>query len=139
MNVGHGEYLGEQLRLDDQRKMTTQLWHLQRCSVCDPANLFLKSKFSYLPFLFPTTPTIKLKLDYKYRGRLLIAKHHDWPIRNREQQSYHIYYNLLQHVGLCCALALANCEKKWVQNHFSGPNQHVLTFLHLILICRIAC
>ncbi len=73
--------------------------------------MFLTSKFSYL--LFPTPP-LKLKRGLQIGGRLLKAKHLDqslwfhyhWAIRNREQQSDHIYFTLLGHVSvrLCCAL-----------------------------------
>jgi hypothetical protein len=34
--------------------------------------------------------------------------------------------------------SLGKCAKMLGQNHFIEPNQHVLTFLHPILICRIA-
>jgi hypothetical protein len=36
--------------LHHQIELSTVLEHLQRCSVCDPAKIFLTSKFSYLPF-----------------------------------------------------------------------------------------
>jgi hypothetical protein len=43
----------------------------------------------------------------------MIPAHNDWPIRNREQQSEHIYYTLLQQVFalLCLLPASANCAK----------------------------
>jgi hypothetical protein len=40
--------------LHHQIELSTELEHLQRCSVCDPAKIFLTSKFSYLPFFNPT-------------------------------------------------------------------------------------
>jgi hypothetical protein len=49
------------------------LEHLQRYSVCDPAKIFLTSKFSYLLF---SNPTHKTKLELlQIGGRLLIATH----------------------------------------------------------------
>jgi hypothetical protein len=55
------------------------------CSVCDFANMFLTSKFSYLLVL--VTTRIKTKIG---TARLLMANHlhhsnHDWPTRNRDQ------------------------------------------------------
>jgi hypothetical protein len=48
--------------------------HFQQCSVCDPAKIFLTSKFSNL--LFPT-PAIKLKLGLQIGGKIRIATHLD--------------------------------------------------------------
>ncbi len=45
--------------------------HLQQCSICDPAKIFVTSKFMY-PF---ATPPIKLKLRQQIGGGLLIANH----------------------------------------------------------------
>jgi hypothetical protein len=35
-------------------------------------------------------------------------------------------------------LVSANCAKMLGENHFAKPNLYVLTFLHPILICRVA-
>jgi hypothetical protein len=43
------------------------LEHLHRCSVCDPAKIFLTSKFSYLLFF---NPAHKVKLGQQIRERL---------------------------------------------------------------------
>jgi hypothetical protein len=52
----------------------TILWeHLHQRSVCDPANIFLTSKFLLTNF-FPT-PHIKLKMGLQVGGRLLITTH----------------------------------------------------------------
>ncbi len=40
--------------LHHQIELSTVLEHLQWCSVCDPAKIFLTSNFSYLPFSNPT-------------------------------------------------------------------------------------
>ncbi len=78
------------------------LKHPQRCSVFDPAKIFLTSKFLF--FIFFPTPSIQLKLELQIGGRLLIANHldqslyNDWSIRIKEQQSDHIYYTLLWQV-----------------------------------------
>ncbi len=63
----------------------------------------------------------------------------DGPIRNPEEQSDHIYYTLFCR---CTALvqlllAMANCSIMQSQNQFPEPNQHILTFLHPILLCRV--
>jgi len=50
------------------------LEHPQWCSICNPAKIFLTSKFGY--FLFSTSP-IQLKLRLQIRERLLIANHLD--------------------------------------------------------------
>ncbi len=55
-------------------------------------------------------------------GRLLIASmctnHYDWPIRNREHQSYHIYYTRLQQV-LSFDVLSTNLKKLFKS---AGPN-----------------
>jgi hypothetical protein len=71
------------------------LEHPHQCLVCDPAKIFLTSKFIYLLFCNPTHKT-----EIANRWELLRANHLDnhygWPIKNREQeQSDHIYYTLL--------------------------------------------
>jgi len=76
----------------------------KQCAVCDPAKIFLTSKFSY--YLFPTSPT-KLKLGLQIGGRLQLAKH---SIRKREQQSDHICYTLLWQV-LGFAVLFASLSK----------------------------
>jgi hypothetical protein len=48
--------------------------HFWQCSVCDPAKIFLTSKFSNL--LFPT-PAVKLKLGLEIDGKIRIATHLD--------------------------------------------------------------
>jgi hypothetical protein len=56
---------------------------------------------------------MKLKLGMQIGGKLLIAKHldnyYDWPIRNREQQSDHIYYTLFwQAFGFAVPFSIRN-------------------------------
>ncbi len=78
-------------------------------------------------------------------GRLLIANHLDqslW-LLNLEQgaaRSDHICYTLLWQVldlTVCFYTPTsANCTKMLGQAHFAELNQHVLTFLHPILLCR---
>jgi hypothetical protein len=46
-------------------------------SVCDPAKMFLTSKFSYLLFL--PTPPIKLKLGLQICAKILISTHLEQP------------------------------------------------------------
>ncbi len=62
------------------------LEHPQRCPICNPAKIFLTSKFGY--FLFPTSP-IQLKLRLQICERLLIANHLDqslW-LANEKQET----------------------------------------------------
>ncbi len=100
---------------------------------CDPAKIFLTSKFSYLLF---SNSTHKTKTETAHRsGRILILTNHlDRPLwfANQKQGptvlwSYHIYKALL-----CLLPASASCEKMLSWNHFAEPNQHVLTFLRTI-------
>jgi hypothetical protein len=100
--------------------------HLQQCSVCDPAKIFLTSKFSCL--LFPT-PTIKLKLGLQMGGRLQITTHLDQAnyLANQQQLLFAVPFTSLS----------KQCKNPGPKNHFAEPNWHVLTFLHPILICRV--
>jgi hypothetical protein len=52
--------------------------------------------------------------------------------------SYFLHSSLAG-VMLCYAFlpASENCAKMLGQNHFAEPNQHVLSFVHPILICRV--
>ncbi len=105
--------------------------------MCDPATIFLTSKFIVVYF-FWTTPPIKLKLGLQIGERLLIAKHLDqsWT-RCRKSDLLHSF--LTGVVRLCCAFTSLSkqCQKKcWAKTILlAEPNWHVLTFLCLILIC----
>jgi hypothetical protein len=57
--------------------------HLQQCSVCEPGEIFLTSKFSCL--VFSNLAPIKLKLGLQIGERLLIENHLNqsllvWPV-----------------------------------------------------------
>jgi hypothetical protein len=69
----------------------------------------------------------------------MIPAHNDWPIRNREQQSDHIYYTLLQQMfGFAVPFtSLSKLCKNVGQTHSSEPSRNVLTSLHPILICKV--
>jgi hypothetical protein len=55
--------------------MPSRLEHLHQCSVCDPAKIFLTSKFSYLLL---SNPTHKTKTSTLQRGgSLLMGTHLD--------------------------------------------------------------
>jgi hypothetical protein len=95
-------------------------------AVCGPAKIFLTSKFSYLLF---SNPTHKLDLGLQIGGRLLIATHQDqsnYPANQQQLLGVAVPFTSL--IKLCKVLA---------RNHLAEPNQHVLTFLHPILICRL--
>jgi len=93
--------------------------HLQWCSVCDPAKVFLTSKFSYLLF---SNPAHQTKTGTANRWRLLIATHLDQSnyLANQQQDlDFAVSFTSLSILG---------------QNNFAEPNWHVLNFLHPI--CR---
>jgi hypothetical protein len=76
--------------------------------MCDPATIFLTSKFIVVYF-FWTTPPIKLKLGLQIGERLLIAKHLDqsWT-RCRKSDLLHSF--LTGVVRLCAVLLLASAN-----------------------------
>jgi hypothetical protein len=77
--------------------------HLQRCWVCDPAKIFLTSKFSL--YSFSATPHIKFKLGPQIGGGLLIANHLDqsvWWANRRHWAAVRSYYYSL----FCRCIAL---------------------------------
>ncbi len=112
------------------------LEHLQRCSVCDPAeNIFQLESLVHKYVLF-RNPTNKTEItgtakrwgttNSKPRGLNSLC---DGPIRNTEQQqSGHIYYTLF-----CMRTVLYQPRVTWVvmlsQNHFVESNQFRLDFL----------
>jgi hypothetical protein len=61
-------------------------------------------------------------------------------LANQKQQgaavSSYLLHSSLAGVKLFFA-ASANCAKMLCQNHFAEPNQHALTSLHPISICRV--
>jgi hypothetical protein len=103
---------------------------LQLRSVCDPAKIFLTSKFSYLLFFFPTQ-THRTKMGTANRWK--ISNYTKPPITNMDQQvrSY-LLHSSLTGVTLCCAFYQPHetVRKCWARNHFAELNWHVLTFLH---------
>jgi hypothetical protein len=120
---------------------THSLEHLQRCSICYPALMFFHPSLVIGCF---ATPAIKLKLGQQVSGELLIANHmanhYDGPVRNTDQQSdlfIRLFSAGAQH---CCGShqpPQTDGEMMLSQNYFPEPNQHILTFLHLIVLCRI--
>ncbi len=71
--------------------METLLYkHLQRCSVCDPQNIFFTSKFSYLLFSNPTHKTETGRTANRWgttNSKPCGTNHYDGPIRNTQQHS----------------------------------------------------
>jgi hypothetical protein len=121
--------------------LTDLLEHLQRCSVCDPAKIYFRSKLSYVLFCNPT-----------HKNETWIANR--WGTSNSkppgpiimmgqsETLSYqldHIYYTLFSRCTalLCLSPATATCTIKQTQNHFPETNRQTLDFLHPILLCWI--
>jgi hypothetical protein len=98
----------------------------------------LQEYFSYPSLtilLFFLAPPIKTKTGTANRRETITNSKLHGSIRNKEHQSDPIYYTFhWAHVRFCCS---AYCAKMLHQNHFAEPTQHVLTFLHPILICRI--
>jgi hypothetical protein len=78
--------------------------HLQRCWVCDPAKIFLTSKFSWYCF-FGNPGTANFKLGQQIHGGLLIANHLDqsvWWANGRHRAAVRSYYYSL----FCRCIAL---------------------------------
>jgi len=99
------------------------------CSVCDPAQILLTSKFSYL---------LSFNLGLQIGARLLIANHLDQSETGSSSQIIFITLFSCTCTALMCLLpASANCAKLLGNNHFAEPNWHVLAFLHPILLCRV--
>jgi hypothetical protein len=109
------------------------------CSVCDHAKIFRTSKFSYLLF---SNPTCKTKTAIANRWETTNSK----PtvlIRNREQQSDHIYYSLLwqvfslaltfnqpqQTVQKCCpeTVLLSRIAMFWLSSSHFNLQGHILS------------
>jgi len=106
---------------------------LQWCSVCDPAKIFLTSKFSYLLF---SNPTHKTKSGTANRRETTNSKS-PRPIIMfglSETESNSQILSIMCQALLCLLPHSANYAKMLGQNHFAEPNWHVLTFLHPILI-----
>jgi hypothetical protein len=83
---------------------------------------------SLVTYFFPPSP-INLKLRLQIGGSLLTTNHLD--VSETRSSSWIIFIpKSLPGVRLCYAKMLD-------QNHFAKPNQHVLTFLHPILIGKI--
>ncbi len=101
-----------------------RLEQLHRCSVCDPAKIFLVSKMRLVIYFF-LTPPIKLKLGLQTSGRLLIANNLEIKISSQS----------IACVRLDCAFCQPqhHVKKCRGQNHFAEPNQHILTLLLPIL------
>ncbi len=71
--------------------------HLQQCSVCDPGEIFLTSKFSCL--VFSNWAPIKLKLGLQIGERLLIENHLNksllvWPVPLAQVRKNHLKINI---------------------------------------------
>jgi hypothetical protein len=98
--------------------------------------------FTYLPFFFPVPP-IKLKLGWQIGGRLVMANHLDQSVWWANQKHWagvsdHIYSSLLVHNVV---VLFTNYHKLlqlcWAATIFLSQIKHILTFLHLTLLCRI--
>jgi hypothetical protein len=125
---------------------------LQLCSVCDLCKNIFHIQVSLFPFF--TTPLIKLKLQIV--GGLLIANHLDqsvcWANQNHwarvesyfvhsflhaqysGHQSNHISYTLF-YMHSVSAHFTSHCKF----GNYAEPNQHVLTFLAYIVLCKLIC
>jgi hypothetical protein len=108
-----------------------------------PCKLYLTSRFRYLLF-FNLTLKTKTAAANGWETTRYLANHLDqslWlPIRNKEQQSDHIYYILLYQVlgFVVPSISLNKLYKNAGSKlFFAEPNQYVFTFLHPILIYRV--
>jgi hypothetical protein len=113
----------------------------QRCSVCDRAKIFHRSKFSYLFLWYPPYKTQIVTgngwetTNSKPPGPIIIFGQSE----NKDQHSTHIYYipSWQVHSVDCLFRASANCATMLAQNHFPPPKGHLLTVLHPVLLCRV--
>ncbi len=107
---------------------------LQLFSVCDLAQIFLTSKSTY--FLFYNF-IIKQKQGQQIGGGLLIANHLDqsvWWANQKHRVAVKSYFlHSFLHVHNVSALFTSHCKFC----NYAEPNQHVLTFLDPILLCKL--
>jgi hypothetical protein len=83
--------------------------------------------------------------DSKIGGGLLIANHLDQSVWWANQKHWAAVRSYLLHSFLFCRcimllhslLATANSVLMPSQNHFPEPNRHILTCLHLFVLCRM--
>jgi hypothetical protein len=106
----------------------------------------LQKYFSHpsLVIYFFSNPTHKTKIGTATRWETTNSKPHGpiIMIGQSETMSSSQIISITVFAGRCTALlchllASANCTKFVGQNDFAEPNQHVLTFLHPILVCRV--
>jgi hypothetical protein len=108
--------------------------HLQQCSVCVLGEILFTSKFSYLLFcnsaLKTETTTRCRTTNSKQLGPIIMI--------TTDQQSNHMFF--FAGAKRWCAFyqPMADWSIMLSQNHFPEPKRHILTFLHSILLCRIA-
>ncbi len=113
------------------------LERLQLRSVCDPAKIFLTSKFSYLLFF----PTQSHRTKTGTANRWEISNYTKPPIRSHGSvvRSY-LLHSSLTGVTLCCAFYQPHetVRKFWGRNHFAELNWHVLTFFIQLQGCILS-
>ncbi len=121
--------------------LTDLLWHLQRCSVCDPAKIYFRSKLSYVLFCNSTHETgtwIANRWETsnsKPPGPIIVMGQSE----TLSQQLDHIHYTLFCRCTALLGLlpATATCTNKQSRNQFPDPNRQTLDSLHPILLCKI--
>jgi hypothetical protein len=94
----------------------------------------LHNSFSHpsLVIYFFAIPRTKLELRLQIGERLLIAKHLD--------QSLWFICQVHNCAAPFTSLSKLTVQKCYVgQTHFAEPNEHVLTLLHPVLMCKITC
>jgi hypothetical protein len=117
------------------------LEHPHRCSVCYPAKIFLTSKFSYLLFL--AIPVIRLKGGLQIVGTTNCKPAGPIIIISQSKTGHSTQIILITLFSSRCTTLLcflpvsANWANVQEKNHFPEPNLHMLTFLHLIFMCRV--
>ncbi len=118
-------------------------WKLlsHQCLVRDPAKMFLTFKFSCLLLC---QPNYKTERGTTNMWKLLIANHLDQSLCLANQKQGALIRPYLLHSSLVCAQISCAFYQPWQtvhgmqeQNRFAELNQHILTFLHLILMSRV--
>jgi len=107
---------------------------LQLCSVCNLAKIFFTSKFSYFFFY---NPIIKLKLGQQIGGKPLIANHLDHSVWWANQKHWVAVKSYFLHSFLHVHKVSAHFTSHREFCNYVEPNQHVLTVLDPILLCKI--
>jgi hypothetical protein len=97
------------------------------------------SHSSLVSVIFFSNPTHKTETRTPSRWetmyRITWTNHYDWPIRNKEHQSYHIYYTLLWSGVRLCYAFLQTLQKCWAKTSLlSQTGMFWLSFIQFLFV-----